>query len=362
MDIIDKIIEDSDNDYYKERVETPEEREELLEYLKNKINLNLLKSFYQDEIDFSEQEYINLILILNYLEANSLNRAIYYAKYLYSNLKTEINDLDRHIKEYEFEDDMFCTFCRYNIKDLQDVFREDEAFLGMCIALRYKSNKTIEFLDKKGVRKPEKITQKNLKDVLKLWCNNKQECLEIYGDIRYWDVSNVTDMSDLFRKIKDFNSDISRWNVSNVTDMSFMFCKTDNFNSDISKWNVTNVTDMSYMFSKTDKFNSDISNWDVSNATDMSGMFFISKSFNSDISKWNTGNVTNMSDMFYYIEKFNPDISQWNVSNVTDMRYMFYNAKNFNGNISNWDVSKVTYISRIFDNCNIKEEYKPIFI
>ena len=89
------------------------------------------------------------------------------------------------------------------------------------------------------------------------------------------DVSGITDMSFLFNtsifyehgdKIHDgnkifrnFNGDISRWDVSNVTDMKNMFDGCKNFNCDLSWWNVSNVTDMSFMFYECKNFNSDIS-------------------------------------------------------------------------------------------------------
>ena len=40
---------------------------------------------------------------------------------------------------------------------------------------------------------------------------------------------------------------------------------------------------------------------------------------------------------------------------------MFDFCKKFNQDLSKWDVSKVRYKIDMFDNCPIKEEYKPKF-
>ena len=40
---------------------------------------------------------------------------------------------------------------------------------------------------------------------------------------------------------------------------------------------------------------------------------------------------------------------------------MMFAWSRFNGDIYNWDVSNVTNNVRIFDNCPIKEKYKPKF-
>ena len=68
---------------------------------------------------------------------------------------------------------------------------------------------------------------------------------EDFDDIENWDVSDVTDISELFyisneeygygNKLNSFNRDISKWNVENLTDMSGMFIEYNKFNQNISK-------------------------------------------------------------------------------------------------------------------------------
>ena len=180
-------------------------------------------------------------------------------------------------------------------------------------------------------------------------------------DISNWNVSNVTNMSRMFSGAKSFNQDIGRWTVSNVTDMSNMFSVAESFNQDIGRWTVSNVTDMSRMFFYAESFNQDIGRWTVSKVTDMSNMFSYTKSFNQDISSWTVSKVTNMSNMFHYAVSFNQDIGRWNVSNVTDMSYMFGGTKSFNQDISRWNVSNVTNMTNMFSYAeSFNQKYKPI--
>jgi len=168
----------------------------------------------------------------------------------------------------------------------------------------------------------------------------KRTLQEFWGEPENWDVSNVTDMSDLFSSFKCLPIDISKWDVRNVTDMSGMFMNVKSFNQDISKWDVRNVTDMSGMFMETEPFNQDISKWDVSNVTNMRAMFQHAYKFNCDIGRWNVRNVTNMSRMLRDADSFNQKLNKWNVSNVTEMSHMLYYTKCNNEDIEKWDIGK----------------------
>ena len=113
---------------------------------------------------------------------------------------------------------------------------------------------------------------------------------------------------------------------------------------------VSNLTNMGDMFSDAQSFNQDISGWDTSKVTNMSGMFVVATSFNADISKWNTSNVTSMSRMFQEAYAFNQDISGWNTSKVEYMSFMFEGADLFNQDLSQWCVSKLPSKPMSFDD------------
>ena len=103
--------------------------------------------------------------------------------------------------------------------------------------------------------------REKLDEAIELWCDNKDEALNIYGDINTWDVSNINDMSKLFFDKQNFNDNIKNWDVSNVTSMELMFYHAISFNQKIGKWNVRNVTNMIGMFFHAFNFNQDIGNW-----------------------------------------------------------------------------------------------------
>ncbi len=186
------------------------------------------------------------------------------------------------------------------------------------------------------------------------------------------DLSNATSLRKMFfycgyafddsgnREFPNFNgvSNFNDWDVSTITDMSNMFDKSA-FYQNISEWDVSNVIDMSYMFFSS-TFNFDISNWDVSNVRNMSGTFG-SSSFKQDVTGWDVSSVTNM-DFMFNSTFFDQDISLWDVSKVTSMRHMLSQCS-FNKDISSWNVSNVSDMSNIFDDNDLsRENYDKILI
>ena len=192
-------------------------------------------------------------------------------------------------------------------------------------------------------------------------------------NINSWDMSNVTNLSNMFVECNNFNDNITGWDVSNVTNMSAMFDNTYLFNQPIGSWDVSNVQNISYMFLQNTVFDQDLSSWDVSNVVNMKGVFngctsfdnggspmisgwttsnvtdmgdmFAGSPFNQPIGSWDVSNVTKMDFMFNGCSLFNQPLSGWNVSNVTDMEQMFSNSTSFNQNIGSWDVSNVSILT-----------------
>jgi len=155
-----------------------------------------------------------------------------------------------------------------------------------------------------------------------------------YGPIEEWDVSRITDFSNLFdeRDLDEddaghgFNSDISRWNVSNATNMSNMFIGCRSFNQPLNGWNVSNVTNMSGMFSGCSSFNQPLQDWNVINVKDISMMFKNCENFNQPLNNFFNDNKVYDSamGMFAGAKKFNQVLNR--PALIADIDFMFINS------------------------------------
>jgi len=123
------------------------------------------------------------------------------------------------------------------------------------------------------------------------------------------DLSSVTSMYAMFQGARYFNGDVRDWDVSNVTDMSYVFAGgssplyasaswSTHFNGDVSGWDVSSVTDMTALFRYASWFDQPIGGWDVSKVTSMSVMLARASSFNQPIGDWDVSSVTDMSGLF----------------------------------------------------------------
>ena len=113
------------------------------------------------------------------------------------------------------------------------------------------------------------LSNANFQEAINLWFTAESNATLLYGHIRDWNVSGVTDMAESFKNRANFNEDISDWDVINVTSMYRMFLNASSFNQPIGDWNVSSVTNMGFMFKSASKFNQAIENWNVSNVTSM---------------------------------------------------------------------------------------------
>jgi surface protein len=146
-----------------------------------------------------------------------------------------------------------------------------------------KAHKQLKFLIKHVINK---LNVSNATIFDQMFYGNRYLTNDI--DIEHWDVSNVTDMNNMF-SYSFFNGKLNGWGekTKNVTNMAYMFSGAHYFNQPINKWNVSKVEDMRYMFSNVDTFNQPLNDWDVSKVKDMSFMFHGADNFNQPLGDWN---------------------------------------------------------------------------
>lgn len=222
-------------------------------------------------------------------------------------------------------------------------------------------------------------------------CNS----LETITGINTWDVSNITNVANVFHSCSNLKSlDLSNWNTGNVTNMHDMFSGLTSLTDiNLSGMNTANVTEMTNMFNGcTSLKNLDISGWDISNVTNSAGIFGNCKSLESvTMNNWvNASETSNLRTMLSILQttpvntlvmqncdfRGTSDLSQggtgifqglsnlttldvtgWDTSDLQTINNAFIGCDGLETitGINTWNVSKVTSLSNTFHSCeNLK--------
>lgn len=163
--------------------------------------------------------------------------------------------------------------------------------------------------------------------------------LEEIDNLKNFDTSNTTDMSQMFAGLKNLKTvDLSQLNTENVTDMSNMFKGTSNLkNIDIPNWDVKNVKNITSIFYESGIENLNISNWKLESLNSTSRMFFMVPNLKSINMFKDFYGITNTSYMFMGTGIEDLDASDWKMDSVTNMQGMFAGMTSLkNIDVSNW--------------------------
>lgn len=126
---------------------------------------------------------------------------------------------------------------------------------------------------------------------------------------------------------------------------------------DVSNWNVSKVTDFTQIFEETKIRQIDISNWNLSSAYSITAMFWgCTNLTNVDVSKLNTSSIVRFRGVFGGNQKMNfnnIDVSNWNTRNGKEFGVLFKNCHLLTSlDLSNWDLSNATDVSDMFNGCS----------
>jgi surface protein len=140
----------------------------------------------------------------------------------------------------------------------------------------------------------------------------EQDSLSLFNSDLYWDTSDVTDMSGMFRENSEFHGSLSSWDVRKVVTMNEMFSNSGIEDSGIGDWDVRELQTAEKMFfgAKQLKKTLDLSNWDVRNCRDFSQMFVRSSVVDSNIGKWELHKDASVVSMFSG-SQFKGNLSGW---------------------------------------------------
>ncbi len=165
------------------------------------------------------------------------------------------------------------------------------------------------------------------------------------------DTRNATTMADMFNFDKKLaNISVTTWNVSKVTDMSNMFYCCDSLPSIDLKPNTCTAKDGSGQYTA----------WNTASLKNTSGMFMDYGGENHALTTvnttgWNTSKLEDTSYMFMECRGLTAvkGIESWNVSSLKDAHNMFQDCQSLQTiNVSNWNTASLENTSVMFSSCH----------
>ena len=150
-----------------------------------------------------------------------------------------------------------------------------------------------------------------------------------------------------------FNQDISGWDVSNVTNFSNMLANATTFNQPIGNWTINttpgDTVSMNGMLYNTDGFNQNISSWDVRNVTSMNN-FQSYKGTGISATGTNTESLVSMSQGFRRNNSNDSWIANIDTSQLSNIFYAFEGNADIDQDLGDWDISKLITATFAFGN------------
>lgn len=178
----------------------------------------------------------------------------------------------------------------------------------------------------------------------------------VSSSLHNWDTRRVTRLKGLFQGASLLASSlgIESWDVSQVTDISSLWRDCSSRNGTpitLSHWNTRGVRDMSHLWQgSTNLTISGLANWDTSAVTDLSYLMADCDSgIQLQVDYWNVSRVTNLSHAFDGLHGWPfPNVSQWDVSGMKKSNSSSW-ASAFGGgdrvmtfpyDLSQWDIDE----------------------
>jgi surface protein len=180
----------------------------------------------------------------------------------------------------------------------------------------------------------------------------RQKVIDDFGNIEDWDVSQVTDMKQLFEGYNLDGIDLTKWDTARVTKMGSMFADTKNFNNNIfSSWKFQSCEYINSFLINSVDFNNGgerivIDNNKISN---INSMFSGCKNLNVSIS-FNLSALVNADNCFQGCSKLNNNIGIYESPKLESLVYFLEDATNFDGNLQIEYTSNLRNIEGIFES------------